>query len=95
MGVLVFSVRNFFEGVSGPVSSGMINKEITEGGRITLLSVEPTLTRLIQTILVFVLGLLFNAFSVPHVFLMTGIAVAVILSLLYVMAVRSLASEKA
>src|SRR3990167_9130355 len=95
VGVLVFSARNFFEGVSGPISSSMINKEITEGGRITLLSVEPTITRLIQTILVFVLGLLFNAFSVPHVFLMTGIFVAVILCLLYVMAVRSLASEKA
>ena len=73
----------------------MINKEIREGYRITLLSVEPTLKRLIEGALVFILGLLFDAFSVPHVFLMTGVAVAVILSLLYLMAVRSLATEKA
>lgn len=93
-GILVFPIRNFFEGVASPISSRMINKEITEGYRITLLSVEPTLKRLIEGALVFVLGLLFDAFSVPHVFLMTGITVAVILSLLYSFAVRSLASEK-
>jgi MFS family permease len=86
MGVFVFSARNFFEGVSGPVSSGMINKEITEGGRITLLSVEPTLTRLFQTIMVFVLGLLFNTFSVPYTFFITGIVVALIMVVLYISA---------
>lgn len=90
MGVLVFSVRNFFEGVSGPISSGMINKEITQGYRVTLLSVEPTLTTLIKTILVFVLGLLFDKFSVPQVFLITGTSVAVVLGLLYITAVHSL-----
>jgi|GEM_PF-2540870 len=95
LGILVFPIRNFFEGVASPISSRMINKEITEGYRITLLSVEPTLKRLIEGALVFILGLLFDAFSVPHVFLMTGVAVAVILSLLYIMAVRSLATEKA
>jgi MFS family permease len=90
IGVLVFSARNFFEGVSGPISSGMINKEITEGNRITLLSVEPTLTTLIQTILVFILGILFDKFSVPNVFLITGIAVTVIMSVLYITTINSL-----
>ncbi len=94
-GILLFPARNFFEGVSGPTSSGMINKEITEGYRITLLSVEPTVTRFIQGILVFILGILFDAFSVPHVFLITGVAVSVIMVILYLGAARSLAAKGA
>lgn len=95
IGVLVFSVRNFFEGVSGPISSGMINMEITEGNRITLLSVEPTLTTLIQTILVFVLGILFDKFSMPHVFLIMGFGTGLLLVILYIATIRSLAKNNA
>ena len=94
-GALLFWTRNFFEGVSGPLSSGMVNKEITTGNRVTLLSVEPALTTLIQGVLVLILGILFDNFSVPHVFVMIGVVVAVMLSALYVMAVRSLGYEKA
>ncbi|MBI4054400.1 MAG: hypothetical protein HY397_03680, partial [Candidatus Doudnabacteria bacterium] len=95
VGLLLFPARNFLEGLSVPLRSGMLNKEITKGNRITLLSVKPTLTRLIQTVLVFVLGLLFDTLSVTHVFLTTGVAVAVILFLLYITAARSLVPEKA
>ncbi len=93
-GAFLFWTRNFFEGVSGPLSSGMVNKEITTANRITLLSVEPALTTLIQGILVLVLGIMFDKFSVPHVFLMTGIVLTVILSVLYRMAFRSLGTER-
>jgi len=93
LGVLVFPIRNFFEGVASPISSRMINKEITEGYRITLLSVEPTLKRLIEGTLVVVLGFLFSIFSVPEVFIMTGIGVAIILVVLYAMAARSLVTD--
>jgi MFS family permease len=62
VGIILFPVRNFFEGISDPLSSGMVNKEITEGNRITLLSVEPTIARLIQGILVLLFGFLFNVF---------------------------------
>ncbi|MFA6000455.1 MAG: hypothetical protein WC783_05815, partial [Candidatus Paceibacterota bacterium] len=89
-GVFLFLSRNFFEGVSEPLSSGMVNKEITTGNRITLLSVEPALTTLIQGILVLALGVMFDKFSIPAVFLMMGGLLIVILSPLYVTAVRVL-----
>lgn len=95
LGVLAFSVRNFFEGVSGPVSSGMINKEITETNRVTLLSVEPTITTLIQTVLVFVFGILFNKFTVPQTFLIIGVSTALILFGLYITARKSLTAKGA
>lgn len=90
IGIVLFPIRNFFEGISDPISSGMVNREITGGNRITLLSVEPTIASLIQGILVFVFGLLFNDFSVPHVFFIIGVGVAVILFVLYISAARSL-----
>ena len=96
VGVLVFSARNFFEGVSGPISSSMINKEITEGSRVTLLSVEPTLTRVIQTVLVLILGILFDKFSIPNVFIITGTSVAIVLGILYITTTTyTLARDKA
>lgn len=96
VGVLVFSARNFFEGVSGPISSSMINKEITEGNRVTLLSVEPTLTRVIQTVLVLILGILFDKFSIPNVFIITGTSVAIVLGILYITTTTyTLARDKA
>jgi len=93
-GLVLFPARNFFEGMSVPIRSGMINKEIVDGYRITLLSVKPTIRRLIQGILVFALGILFDTFSVPHVFMITGVTTVVILSVLYAMTVRSLTSER-
>lgn len=94
-GALLFWTRNFFEGVSSPISSGQVNKEITTGNRITLLSVEPALTTLIQGVLVFVLGVLFDKFSVPHVFLMMGSTLTLILIFLYTATARALAYKKA
>lgn len=94
-GALLFWMRNFFEGVSGPISSGQVNKEITAGNRVTLLSVGPALTTLIQGILVFVLGVLFDKFSVPHVFIITGVAISLILFVLYSQAARVLKNPKA
>ncbi|MEK6928064.1 MAG: MFS transporter [Nanoarchaeota archaeon] len=93
-GALVFLVRNFFEGVSEPISSGQVNKEITKGNRITLLSVEPTLARLVQGVLVLIMGVLFDTFSVPHVFIIMGIALIFILSTLYFMATRAISSKE-
>lgn len=90
VGIILFPIRNFFEGISDPISSGMVNREITGGNRITLLSVEPTIASLIQGILVFIFGLLFNAFSVPHVFFIIGVLVTVVLLGLYISAARSL-----
>jgi MFS family permease len=90
VGTILFPIRNFFEGVSDPLSSGMVNKEIVHGNRITLLSVEPTISSLIEGILVLIMGFLFNAFSVPHVFLIIGITVTIVLTFLYTMAARAL-----
>jgi MFS family permease len=95
IGTILFPVRNFFEGVSDPLSSGMVNKEIVHGNRITLLSVEPTISSLIEGVLVLVMGFLFNTFSVAHVFLILGIAIAIGLAFLYITAVRALDSGKA
>src|SRR3989344_1590361 len=94
MGALVFWVRNFFEGVSEPISSGQVNKEIRRGNRVTLLSVEPTLARLIQGILVLILGVLFDSFTVPVVFIIIGIVVVFIFPILYFMAIRAISSKE-
>ena len=93
-GILVFLVKNFFEGVSEPISSRQVNKEIVRGNRITLLSVEPTLARLIQGILVLIFGILFDMFSVPVVFIIMGIVVIFIFPALYFMAIRAISSRE-
>lgn len=88
-GVLLFPLRNIMEGVSGPLYEGYIHREITEGDRITLLSVGSFVASTVQALISLLLGLLFTYYTVPTVFLLMGLVTVVILLPLYLYGRRS------
>lgn len=88
-GAIIFPLRNAIEGFASPLNQSFLNREITEGDRVTLLSVGNLFAGILKAIFTLLIGLLFDMFSVPMVFTLLALGTAVIMGILYIPAWRA------
>lgn len=83
-GAVIFPLRNFIEGFATPLESSYLNHEITDGDRVSLLSVGNLFAGILKAVFTFLIGILFDIFTVPTVFVILGVGTAVIMLALYI-----------
>jgi MFS family permease len=83
IGVILFPLRNFFEGLAVPIYESALHKEITKGDRVTLLSLGNVCQGLVRAGFTFLAGVLFDHWTVPSTFILLGILASILLGLSY------------